>query len=129
VVSEQPRLLSPRRANVAGIELGLANVELTDCRFAGAHNLDKLRLEADISFASAPGRLGWDWRQVIADERAWRAPLWPVDTPVWPSWVDDVPAVLEAGRSPGYTGRCARAARTPRTSPARQISIDCLVTE
>jgi hypothetical protein len=38
------------------------------------------RVEADISFASAPGRLGWDWRQVIADERAWRAPLWPVDT-------------------------------------------------
>ena len=30
--------------------LGLANVDLADCRFSGAHNLDKLRLEADVAF-------------------------------------------------------------------------------
>jgi Pentapeptide repeats (9 copies) len=99
-VSEQPRLLSLRRANVAG--LGLASVELADCRFAGAHNLDKLRLEADVSFGSAPVRLGWDWRQVIAEERAWRAHRsgrWT--NPVWPAWADDEPAVLEAGQIAG----------------------------
>jgi Pentapeptide repeats (9 copies) len=99
-VSEQPRLLSLRRANVAG--LGLASVELADCRFAGAHNLDKLRLEADVSFGSAPVRLGWDWRQVIAEERAWRAHRsgrWT--NPVWPAWADDEPAVLEAGHIAG----------------------------
>lgn len=43
VVSEQPRLLSLQRANVAG--LLLAGVELADCRFAGSQNLDKLHVE------------------------------------------------------------------------------------
>jgi hypothetical protein len=57
--------------------------------FAGAHNLDKLRFEAEVSFAAAPAWLPWDWRQVLAEERAWRAarsarwatPQW------WPSWL------------------------------------------
>jgi hypothetical protein len=96
---ERPRLLSLQRANVAG--LGLSSVELADCRFAGAHNLDKLRLEADVSFASAPVWLGWDWRQVIAEERGWRAHRsgrWP--KPVWPAWAKE-PAVLEAGQIAG----------------------------
>ena len=75
-ISERPQQLSLRRANVAG--LGLSNVSAADCRFAGAHNLDKLRLESDVSFASAPllVRLGSrrrGGRQVIAEERAWRA--------------------------------------------------------
>ncbi len=51
-ISERPQLVSLRRANVAG--LGLSNVSVADCRFAGAHNLDKLRLESDVSFATAP---------------------------------------------------------------------------
>ena len=71
--SGQPRLLSLQRANVAG--LGLANVDLADCRFAGAHNLDKLRLEADVVFGFSPARVGWERRQVIAEESAWRADL------------------------------------------------------
>jgi uncharacterized protein YjbI with pentapeptide repeats len=66
-VSEQPRLLSLQRANVAG--LGLANVDLAGCRFSGAHNLDKLRLEADVAFKPSPARLGWEQRQVVADPR------------------------------------------------------------
>jgi uncharacterized protein YjbI with pentapeptide repeats len=98
-VSPLPRLLSLRRANVAG--LGLANVDLANCRFGGTHNLDKLRFEADVSFAIAPVRLAWDWRQVIADERAWRAQhsrRWT--TPLSPAWVDawlgqQRPGVLE----------------------------------
>jgi hypothetical protein len=99
-VAEQPRLLSLRRANIAG--LGLASVELADCRFAGPHNLDKLRLEADVSFASAPVWLRWDWRQVIAEERAWRAHRvgrWT--KPMWPAWAGDEPAVLESGQIAG----------------------------
>jgi Pentapeptide repeats (9 copies) len=101
-ISERPRLLSLRRANVAG--LGLSSVELADCRFAGAHNLDRLRLEADVSFAAAPVRLRWDWRQVIAEERAWRAQRsrrWP--SPLWPTsaWLGDEPVVLEAGQIAG----------------------------
>lgn len=70
-IPEQPKLLSLQGANVAG--LGLANVDLTDCRFSGAHNLDKLRLEADVAFKPSPAQVGWEQRQVIAEECTWRA--------------------------------------------------------
>jgi Pentapeptide repeats (9 copies) len=89
-LSELPRLLSLRRANVAG--LGLSNISLADCRFAGAHSLDLLRLEADTVFALSPARLGWERRRVIADERAWRAgrrSRWAV--PWWPQWLGSPP--------------------------------------
>jgi hypothetical protein len=89
-----------QRANVAG--LGLSNVSVADCRFAGAHNLDKLRLEAGVAFA-INRRLSWDWRQVIAEERAWRAPRsrhWTA--PRSPSWLDDQrPRELHAGQIAG----------------------------
>ena len=78
-------MLSLRRANLAG--LLLAGVDLADCRFGGAHNLDKLRFEAEVSFGIAPTRLAWDTRQVIADERAWRAQhdhRWAA--PTYPAW-------------------------------------------
>jgi hypothetical protein len=115
MISEEPRLLSLRRANVAGP--GLANVDLVDCRFAGAHNLDKLRLEADVSFASASG-ISWDWRQVIAEERTWRrthgSGHWAA--PQWPTWAADEPEVLEAGHIAGlYPG----AAQGPRGRQGR----------
>jgi uncharacterized protein YjbI with pentapeptide repeats len=106
-VSQQPRLLSLQGANVAG--LGLCGVDLADCRFGGAHNLDKLRVEADVSFAIAPVRLGWDWRQVIAEERAWRAAhrsgQWT--KPLWPAWAnDDRPRWPQSrGRRQGTLGR------------------------
>ena len=70
-ITEQPKLLSLQRANVAGFTLG--NVDLADCRFAGVHNLDKLRLEADTIFGLSPAVAGWERRQVIAEESAWRA--------------------------------------------------------
>jgi hypothetical protein len=86
-LSARPRLLSVQGANVAG--LTVSDVDLAECRFAGAHNLDQLRLGAGVSFAAAPARLPWDWRHVIAEERAWRAarserwttPQW------WPAWL------------------------------------------
>jgi hypothetical protein len=90
-------------SQLAGLEL--TNVELADCRFAGARNLDKLRLEPDVGFASAPVWLGWQWRQVIAEERAWRSARgsgqWT--KPVWPDFGDKEPepAVLEAGQIAG----------------------------
>jgi hypothetical protein len=55
--------------------LALGNVDLADCRFAGAHNLDKLRIEADEAdtvFGFSPAVAGWERRQVIAEEVAWR---------------------------------------------------------
>ena len=108
-ISERPQLLSLRRANVAG--LGLSNVSAADCQFAGAHNLDKLRLESDVSFATAPSPTGlggrrWGGREVIAEERTWRAnrpraqPPWVA--PRWPSWLDDQrPGVLDPGQIAG----------------------------
>jgi uncharacterized protein YjbI with pentapeptide repeats len=98
---ERPQLLSLRRTNVAG--LGLSNVSAADCRFVGAHNLDKLRLESDVTFETAPLPLGlgarkWGGREVIAEERTWRAPRyrhWPA--PRWPRRQDigDEPGVLD----------------------------------
>jgi uncharacterized protein YjbI with pentapeptide repeats len=101
-ISEQPQLLSLMRANVVG--LGLSNVTVANCRFADAHNLDKMRLEADVSFAVAPsvlGRLSRRGRQVIAEEREWRARRprrWAWRAPQWPDWLGDHPGVLEAGQ-------------------------------
>ena len=110
----QPRLLSLQRANVAG--LGVANVDLADCRFAGAHNLDKLRLEAGTVFGLSPAVAGWERRQVIAEEAAWRAARasararpgrWKA--PRWHAF-DDKPKVL----SPGAVAVLYRALRKSR---------------
>jgi hypothetical protein len=60
---EGPKLASLQGANAAGLALG--NVSPADYRFAGAHNLDKLRLEADAVFARSPAGAGWERRQMI----------------------------------------------------------------
>ena len=106
-ISERPQLLSLRRANVAG--LGLSNVSVANCRFEGSHNLDKLRLESNVSFTTAPLPLGLGGRrrggrEVIAEERAWRASRsrprrWVA--PWWPEWLDQRPSVLEPGQIAG----------------------------
>ena len=113
-ISGRPRLLSLRRANVAG--LGLSNVSVDDCRFFGTHSLDRLRLESDVSFAESRPTLGawglslgwdpWKWggREVIAEERAWRANRsrgrWVA--PRWPDWLgDDQPSLLDPGQIAG----------------------------
>jgi hypothetical protein len=104
-ISERPQLLSLQRANLIG--LGLSNIDMADCRLAGAHNLDKLRLEADVGFATAPSRAGrlsqGGWRQVIAEERAWRADRsrrWA--RPLWPKWLGEPePATLNPGQIAG----------------------------
>jgi uncharacterized protein YjbI with pentapeptide repeats len=85
-VHEQPGLLSLQRANVAG--LGLANVNLSGCRFSGAHNLDKLRLEADVDFGVSPYWVSWEQRQVFAEERTWRANQTRSDRWTDPWWPD-----------------------------------------
>jgi uncharacterized protein YjbI with pentapeptide repeats len=86
----QPRLLSICRADVAGLRL--ADVDLRACRFVGAHNLDKLRIEGTPQLALPPPgwhfrRVGgeglpiWHWatRMTLAEEQQWRAtrPLRP----------------------------------------------------
>ena len=85
---KRPRLYSLERANVTG--LVISDVALQACRFAGAHNLDRLRIEGPHSFPQTPkglklGRLGgqglpiWFWtrRLTIAEEYEWRATRYP----------------------------------------------------
>ena len=110
-ISERPQLVSLRRANVAG--LGLSKVSVANCLFADAHNLDKLRLESDVSFATAPSLLSsgtprWGEREVIAEERTWRADSWRPNwsrrrwvAPRRPDWLGDQPDVLEPGQIAG----------------------------
>ncbi|RLK58400.1 pentapeptide repeat-containing protein [Actinokineospora cianjurensis] len=76
-----PRLLSVQETDVA--QLTVADVDLSGCRFAGAHHLDELRVEGVAPFNRPPGgwRVGWAWppvwrwseRRVLAEERLWRA--------------------------------------------------------
>lgn len=109
-ISRPPQLLSLQGANLAA--LGLGTVSVADCRFAGAHFLDKLRLGPGATLATAPNPLGlggrwWSGRQVIAEERTWRArrthpgkwagPGWP--DPGWPDCLEDQePGALEPGQ-------------------------------
>ena len=76
----RPRLVSMRGANVG--ELAVSGVDLSACRFAGAHNLDRLRLEGGSIFARSPR--GTSRRQVIAEEQEWRAA--PSRRGRWPRW-------------------------------------------
>jgi uncharacterized protein YjbI with pentapeptide repeats len=66
---ERPQIVSLRRANVDG--LLLSGVGLRMCRFVKAHNLDRLRLENDVTFARA-GFRGATPRRVISEEAHWR---------------------------------------------------------
>jgi hypothetical protein len=65
-----PSLVNVRRADVAG--LVVADIDLGDCRFAGAHHLDQLQIATADAFRRAPACLGRG-RQVLAEEAAWRA--------------------------------------------------------
>ena len=107
----RPRLLSLRRADVAG--LTIANADLRACQFLGANNLDKLRVEDDTSFGYTPGPWWRTRRQALAEERHWRATRTaatgatpPVDRSGWypalyrpPGWleVEEVPPAQIAG--------------------------------
>lgn len=77
-------------------ELVVTDIDLSPCRFAGAHHLDKLRLEGDCQFAWPPEatQRGWTWppvwrwtrRQVLAEECDRRAAGpksagWPTASP------------------------------------------------
>ena len=123
--SGPPQLMSLRRANVAG--LGLSNISAADCRFAGGHNLDKLRLESDVSFATAPlltglGGRRWCGREVIAEERTWRASRsrrsrrrWVA--PRWSSWMGDQPDVLDPGQIAGLYRALRKAREDTKDEP------------
>jgi len=108
--TEQPKLLSLRGANVAGLTVG--NVDLSACRFAGAYNLDKLQLEAGASFGLSPARAGWERRRVIAEEAEWRVARDRNSPWTFPQWdfAEDQPDLL----SPGTIADLYRALRKGR---------------
>jgi uncharacterized protein YjbI with pentapeptide repeats len=86
----RPRLVSLRGANVAN--LALSNVDLRACRFLGAYNLDRLRIEGDCEFAR--GAPGWWYtsRDILAEERQWREqrrPGWYLLDSATPDWIAD----------------------------------------
>ncbi|MCM3811421.1 pentapeptide repeat-containing protein [Streptomyces sp. DR7-3] len=71
-------------SSIRGVDasmLLLSDTDLSQCSFAGTHNLDQLRLEGRWDLSSAPTGLYWHkgiprwWvkRQVIREERDWRA--------------------------------------------------------
>ena len=63
--------------------LVLSDVDLRICHFTGAYNLDRLRIEGPAPFALSPAwwTIAWGWppiwrwssRQVLVEEREWRA--------------------------------------------------------
>jgi hypothetical protein len=77
--SSRPRIVSLRGADTDN--LLLSGLDLSQCRFAGASNLDRLRMEGSATFAEPPcgwHREGWRWwrwsrRAVLAEECLWRA--------------------------------------------------------
>ncbi|MDV8071165.1 pentapeptide repeat-containing protein [Rhodococcus sp. IEGM 1366] len=76
LLTDPPRLQSLRRTAVANLELSA--VDLTECRFAGAHGLDKMQIDSACAFPTAPADTAFrkpvrfTRRTVIADERMWR---------------------------------------------------------
>ena len=75
-----PQLMSLQGTDVT--ELVITDVSLRRCLFAGAHHLDKLRIEGSSPFHRPPAGwhcgsawpFAWRWtrRQVLAEEHAWR---------------------------------------------------------
>ncbi|GHJ35298.1 hypothetical protein Sm713_09070 [Streptomyces sp. TS71-3] len=76
---EDPNVKLLDMGSVNAGNLTLVDIDLTPCRFAGAFNLDQLRLEGEWNFGTPPsGRVGitpftWAKRKIIEEERQWRA--------------------------------------------------------
>ena len=96
-----PRLVSLRDTDVSN--LVLKDVNLRWCRFDGAHQLDKLKVEGRCPFNQVPTRwpvgrrlpFVWSWtrRWVLAEEHPWRAGRLRSE-----GWVDPLPGD-EAGEA------------------------------
>jgi uncharacterized protein YjbI with pentapeptide repeats len=71
----RPRLLSLRRVDATN--LVLADLDLSQCLFRGAHNLDKLRVEGPKHFATTPKGRRWTQRRTLAEEQQWRHTRYP----------------------------------------------------
>lgn len=54
-------------------QVTLSGVDLSRCRFGGAFNLDRLRIDGPPIFGRTPSALRWDQRMTLAEEHVWRA--------------------------------------------------------
>ncbi|WP_156081298.1 pentapeptide repeat-containing protein [Amycolatopsis vancoresmycina] len=70
-IDHRPVLMSLRSTDVS--ELALSDVDLQWCRFAGAHHLDKLRIDGLSPFRKPPAGRWRTSRQVLFEEHLWRA--------------------------------------------------------
>jgi hypothetical protein len=86
--------------------LALGDTDLGECRFAGVHHLDRIRLDGRTTFGTPPAgarRWGvlprWTRRRVVAEEQHWRAARTP--DPALPP--DEVAARARGwARGPGH---------------------------
>ena len=108
------RASRPRLVRVAGTDTGqltASDVDLSRCAFAGAHNLDRLRLHGDHLFTTAPRGFLVSRRMIIWDEilwrsrwgtprerRSWPKPHEPAHRDIEPVWSGDVGQVYQALR-------------------------------
>ena len=72
-----PMLISLQEVDVS--ELVVVDINMTDCRFAGAYHLDRLRFDGACTFGYPPRKTPMPWirpqwtrREILAEERAWR---------------------------------------------------------
>jgi pentapeptide repeat protein len=88
----EPRLRGINGANVE--QLVISGYDLSGCRFAGVHNLDRLRIENRARFAHPPDNGLWSQRRTIFEEHLWRA------RHGFPGWIegdlDKTEAAIEA---------------------------------
>jgi hypothetical protein len=70
-LDHRPVLTSLRGTDVS--ELALTDVDLRWCRFAGAHHLDKLRIEGDSHFPRLSAARWRSSRQILFEEHGWAA--------------------------------------------------------
>jgi hypothetical protein len=119
---------APAVTSLQGVDafnLSLTDVDLSQCRFAGARLLDQLRLEGNCVFGHPPQRLhvGWAWppvwrwstRQSLAEERIWRA-----TTPKFSGWADtrsDAPAGVRPERLAGLYRQLRKAQEDAKNEP------------
>jgi Pentapeptide repeats (9 copies) len=118
-----PHLTSLRGSDAAN--LSVTDVDLSECRFAGARLLDQLRLEGRCIFDQPPrgvrtGRAWppvwwWSSRQSIAEERAWRATTHK--HPGWRVSQDAQPADVRPERLAGLYRQLRKAQEDAKNEP------------
>jgi hypothetical protein len=121
-------LWMPVLSSLRGVDafnLSVTDVDLSQCRFAGARHLDQLRLEGRCVFDRPPEGLragrawppAWRWsrRQILAEERLWRAA-----TPRYQGWAQarsGAPAEVRPERLAGLYRQLRKAQEDAKNEP------------